>query len=57
MIAEVQQQRADYRARAQRCQGRFDREGYQIDAAACAIRERALLDARRAITSTMRGED
>lgn len=50
MILEVQQQRADFRDRADRCQGLYDREGYRIDAAACAIRERALLDARRAVS-------
>lgn len=49
MIAEVRAQRLEYRARGRGLAGIFDKRGLEIDAAACAIREKALLDARRAI--------
>lgn len=53
MIAEVQAQRLAFRQHAQRCAGVHDRHGYQIEAAACAIRERALLDAKRAMEKAL----
>lgn len=49
MITEVKLQRAEFRERGWRCPDKTVRAGWQIEAAACAIRERALTDARRAI--------
>lgn len=49
LIAEVRADRAEFRDRAARCAGTHDKRGYEIEAAACAIREKALLDARRSV--------
>lgn len=49
LIAATRADRAELKARAEACAGDFDRKGFGIEAAACAIREMALLEARRAI--------
>lgn len=49
LIADVRADRADFRGRAQGCAGTHDKRGFEIEAAACAIREKALLDARKAV--------
>lgn len=49
LILETHERRVELHLHARRCAGEYDRSGYQIEALACAIREKALLDARAAV--------
>jgi len=49
MIAETRAERVGFWQRSAACAGDYDRRGFLIDAAALAIRETALLDARAAV--------